>query len=213
MIEKLIEATGETVQMMALAGLWTVLFGLPLGVLLYATSPNGLARNRVIHRTLGIIVNIGRSAPFIILMVAIMPITRAIVGTSIGSWAAVVPLAVAASPFFARLVESALLDVDPGLLEAAESMGATRTGTVGQVLLPEALPGLIRGLTVTMVALTGYSAIAGAIGGGGLGDLAIRYGYQRYETEYMIATVVLLVALVQLIQFIGDTTARRLDHR
>lgn len=182
-------------------------------MLLYATSPNGLARNRVIHRTLGIIVNIGRSAPFIILMVAIMPITRAIVGTSIGSWAAVVPLAVAASPFFARLVESALLDVDPGLLEAAESMGATRTGTVGQVLLPEALPGLIRGLTVTMVALTGYSAIAGAIGGGGLGDLAIRYGYQRYETEYMIATVVLLVALVQLIQFIGDTTARRLDHR
>lgn len=213
MTDKLIDASLETLHMVALSGLWTVVFGLPLGVLLYATSPTGLARNTALHRILGTAVNIGRSAPFVILMVAIMPLTRLIVGTSIGSAAAVVPLAIAAVPFFARLVESAMLDVDPGLLEAAESMGATRTGTVRQVLLPEALPGLLRGLTVTLVAITGYSAIAGAIGGGGLGDLAIRYGYQRYETDYMIATVVALVALVQLIQFAGDFTARRLDHR
>lgn len=212
-IDKLVEACLETLHMVGLSGLWTVVFGVPLGVLLYATSADGPARNATAHRVLGITVNLGRSAPFVILMVAIMPLTRLIAGTSIGSGAAVVPLAVAAVPFFARLVEAALLDVDPGLLEAADSMGATRSGTVWHVLLPEALPGLLRGLTVTLVAITGYSAIAGAIGGGGLGDLAIRYGYQRYETDYMVATVVALVALVQVIQFCGDFTARRLDHR
>jgi D-methionine transport system permease protein len=213
MTEKLIEAGLETLQMVGLSALWTALVGLPLGILLFAIGPAGLIHRPALHRVLGVIVNVGRSAPFVILMVAITPLTRLIAGTTIGSAAAVVPLAVAAIPFFARLVESALLDVDPGLLEASDSMGAGRLGTIRHVLVPEALPGLLRGFTVTVVAITGYSAMAGAIGGGGLGDLAIRYGYQRYETDYMIATVVLLVALVQLVQFLGDHTARRLDHR
>ncbi|GAA4904437.1 D-methionine transport system permease protein [Stackebrandtia albiflava] len=213
MTEKLVEASLETLHMVGLSALWTLLAGVPLGVLLFATGPGGFRRRPVTHRVVGTVVNVGRSAPFVILMVAITPLTRALVGTTIGSAAAVVPLAVAAVPFFARLVESALLDVDPGLLEAADSMGAGRLGTIRHVMLPEALPGLLRGFTVTVVAITGYSAMAGAIGGGGLGDLAIRYGYQRYETGYMIATVVLLVALVQVVQFLGDHTARRLDRR
>lgn len=213
MTGKLVVATVETAQMVGISILWTVLLGLPLGVVLYATGPQGTRPRPALHRALGTIVNIGRSAPFVILMVAIMPFTRLLVGTTIGSAAAVVPLAVAAIPFFARLVESALVSVDPGLIEAAESMGANHTGIVRRVLLPEAMPGLIRGLTVTLVAVTGYSAMAGAVGGGGLGDLAIRYGYQRYRTDYMIATVVLLIVLVQLFQYLGDRTARRLDHR
>lgn len=213
MTEKLVVATIETVQMVGLSILWTVLLGLPLGVVLYTTGPQGTRPRPVVHRALGVIVNVGRSAPFVILMVAITPFTRLLVGTTIGSAAAIVPLAVAAIPFFARLVESALLAVDPGLIEAAESMGATHTGIVRRVLIPEAMPGLIRGLTVTVVAVTGYSAMAGAIGGGGLGDLAIRYGYQRYDTGYLITTVVLLVLLVQIFQFIGDRTAHRLDYR
>ncbi|ADD41470.1 methionine ABC transporter permease [Stackebrandtia nassauensis] len=213
MTEDLIVATIETVQMVGASIFWTILFGLPLGVVLYASGPQGTRPRPATHRVLGVIVNIGRSAPFVILMVAITPFTRLLVGTTIGSAAAIVPLAVAAIPFFARLVESALVSVDPGLIEAADSMGATHSGIVRRVLIPEAMPGLIRGLTVTLVAVTGYSAMAGAIGGGGLGDLAIRYGYQRYRTDYMIATVVLLVVLVQIFQFIGDRTARRLDHR
>lgn len=213
MTEKLVVGTIETVQMVGISVLWTVLFGLPLGVVLYATGPQGTRPRPALHRVLGVIVNIGRSAPFVILMVAIAPLTRVLVGTTIGSAAAIVPLAVAAIPFFARLVESSLLAVDPGLIEAAESMGANHSGIVRRVLIPEAMPGLIRGLTVTVVAVTGYSAMAGAIGGGGLGDLAIRYGYQRYDTGYLIATVVLLIVLVQIFQFVGDRTAHRLDHR
>ncbi|MGH8876100.1 MAG: methionine ABC transporter permease [Stackebrandtia sp.] len=213
MTEKLILATIETVQMVGVSILWTVLIGLPLGIVLYASGPQGTRPRPSVHRILGVIVNVGRSAPFVILMVAITPVTRLLVGTTIGSAAAIVPLAVAAIPFFARLVESALLAVDPGLIEAAESMGATHSGIVRRVLVPESLPGLVRGLTVTLVAVTGYSAMAGAIGGGGLGDLAIRYGYQRYQTGYMVATVVLLVVLVQVFQFIGDRAAHRLDHR
>lgn len=213
MTEKLVEAGLETLQMVALSTVWTILIGVPLGVVLYTSGRQGLRPNAALNRILGFIVNIGRSAPFVILMVAIIPFTRLLVGTTIGSTAAVVPLAVAAIPFFARLVESALIEVDPGLIEAAESMGANRTGIVTRVLFPEAMPGLVRGATVTVVAITGYSAMAGAIGGGGLGDLAIRYGYQRYETDYMIATVVVLIVMVQIFQFIGDLAARRLDHR
>ena len=213
MTEKLIEAGLETLQMVAGAMLWTVLIGLPLGVVLYTTDKQGLRPSATVHRVLGIIVNIGRSAPFVILMVAIIPFTRLLVGTTIGSTAAIVPLAVAAIPFFARLVESALIDVDPGLIEAAESMGAGTAGIVVRVLFGEAMPALVRGATVTIVAVTGYSAMAGAIGGGGLGDLAIRYGYQRYETDYMVATVVALIVMVQIFQFLGDLIARRLDHR
>ncbi|CAM3492496.1 methionine ABC transporter permease [Stackebrandtia soli] len=213
MTENLIRASLETLHMIGLSTLWTIVGGSGLGVILFVTRSNGLAPNGVVNRVLGVIVNIGRSAPFIILMVAISSLTRLIAGTTIGSAAAVVPLSVAAIPFFARLVESALIEVDPGLIEAAEAMGARRRGIVWRVLVPEALPALVRGLTVTIVALTGYSAMAGAIGGGGLGDLAVRFGYHRYQTEYLIVSVVLLIVLVQIVQFVGDLAARRLDHR
>ncbi|MEU7821005.1 methionine ABC transporter permease [Catellatospora sp. NPDC049133] len=206
MIELLLPATGETLHMVGLAALFTVLAGLPLGVLLgYGPAP--------LRPVLGAIVNVGRSVPFVILMIAVIPLTRALLGTSIGTAAAVVPLTVGAIPFFARLVEGALRDVDPGLTEAGHAFGATRAQIVARVLLPEALPALVRGLTVTAVALVGYSAMAGVIGGGGLGYLAIRYGYQRFETDVMLATVAVLVALVQLVQLTGDRLARRLDRR
>ncbi|HZE40564.1 MAG TPA: methionine ABC transporter permease [Stackebrandtia sp.] len=213
MTDKLVTASLETLQMVGLSALWTVVFGGPLGVLLYATAKRGVSPNAPLNRVLGVIVNIGRSVPFVILMVAIIPFTRVVAGTTIGSTASVVPLAVAAIPFFARLVESALIEVDPGVIEAAQAMGAKRTGIVARVLIPESLPGLVRALTVTIVAITGYSAMAGAIAGGGLGDLAIRYGYQRYDAAYMVATVVLLLVIVQIFQFAGDLAARRLDHR
>ncbi len=206
------EATQETLYMVGLSTLFTVLGGIPLGVVLALSDRGGFA-TRLLGRLLGTIVNIGRSLPFIILMIAIIPFTRAVVGTSIGPEAAVVPLAVGAIPFFARLVEAAVRGVDPGLVEAATAMGARTHHVVLKVLLPEALPGLIRGLTVTVVALVGYSAMAGVIGGGGLGDLAVRYGYQRFETDVMIVTVVLLIILVHLIQMLGDATAKRLDRR
>ncbi|NUT32504.1 MAG: ABC transporter permease [Hamadaea sp.] len=199
-------ATLETLRMVGLATLFTVLAGVPLGVLLrVGPAP--------VRHALGLVVNIGRSLPFIILMIAVIPFTRLVVGTSIGTEAAVVPLTVGAIPFFARLVEGALADVDPGLTEAGHAFGATRTQIVAKILLPEALPALIRGLTVTVVALVGYSAMAGVIGGGGLGYLAIRYGYQRFETDVMLATVAVLIALVQIVQFAGDRVARRLDRR
>lgn len=206
MIELLLPATGETLHMVGLATLFTVLVGLPLGVLLgYGPA--------AVRPVLGAIVNVGRSVPFVILMIAVIPLTRALLGTSIGTAAAVVPLTVGAIPFLARLVEGALHDVDPGLTEAGHAFGATRVQIVARILLPEALPALVRGLTVTAVALVGYSAMAGVIGGGGLGYLAIRYGYQRFETDVMLATVAVLVALVQLVQLTGDRLARRLDRR
>ncbi|MEU8077948.1 methionine ABC transporter permease [Catellatospora citrea] len=206
MIDLLLPATGETLHMVGLATLFTVLAGLPLGVLLgYGPA--------AVRPVLGAVVNVGRSVPFVILMIAVIPFTRALLGTSIGTAAAVVPLTVGAIPFFARLVEGALHDVDPGLTEAGHAFGATRVQIVARILLPEALPALVRGLTVTAVALVGYSAMAGVIGGGGLGYLAIRYGYQRFETDVMLATVAVLVALVQLVQFTGDRLARGLDRR
>ncbi|QSB06944.1 ABC transporter permease [Natronoglycomyces albus] len=209
----LIDATNETLYMVGMASLWTLLGGVALGVLLYVTSPSGLKPLRVVNWPVGIIVNLGRSAPFIILMVAILPFTRALVGTTIGTTAAIVPLAVAAIPFYARLVEAALLEVQPGLTEASRAMGATVGATVWRVVLPEATPGLIRGFTVTVVAITSYSAMAGAIGGGGLGNLAYTYGYLRYQTEYMIATIAILIILVQLFQALGDRSSRVLDRR
>ncbi|GLZ80068.1 ABC transporter permease [Actinorhabdospora filicis] len=203
----------ETLQMVGLTTLWTVVFGLPLGVALYALSPRGLRPQGLAYKAIGLVVNIGRSVPFILLMLAIIPVTRLLVGTSIGSAAAVVPLAVAAVPFFARLVESSLLEVDPGLVEAARSMGAHGFGIVGRVLVPEALPSIIRNVTVTVVAVIGYSAMAGAIGGGGLGAVAVRFGYQRFQYDVMIVAVIVLVVFVQLIQLAGDLISRRLDRR
>nr|WP_068894399.1 MULTISPECIES: methionine ABC transporter permease [Planomonospora] len=209
----LLEATGQTAQMVVWSTLFTVLFGLPLGIALVVTDRGGLLPSPVLNRVLGLVVNLGRSLPFIVLMIAVIPLTRLIVGTTIGTFAAVVPLTLGAAPFFARLVETALREVGRDTVQAAQAMGAGRGTIIGKVLLPEAMPGLVAGLTVTVVALISYSAMAGAIGGGGLGDLAIRYGYQRFETTLMVVTVVVLVVIVQLVQTLGDVVARRLARR
>lgn len=206
-------ATGETAAMVGWSTLLTVLFGLPLGVALVVFDRGGLLPLPALKAVLGAIVNVGRSLPFLILMIAIIPFTRFVVGTTIGLAAVVVPLTVGAVPFFARLVEVALRGVGADVVQAAEAMGASRTTIVRKVLLPEALPGLVSGLTVTVIALIGYTAMAGTLGAGGLGDLAIRYGYQRFETTTMIITVVLLIVIVQLIQSLGDLVARRLSHK
>ncbi|MFC7384622.1 methionine ABC transporter permease [Sphaerisporangium rhizosphaerae] len=195
------------------SALLTLVLGLPLGVFLVTTDRGGLTPAPAVKAVLGGIVNVGRSLPFIVLMVAILPFTRLVTGTTIGTVAAIVPLTLGAVPFYARLVETALRGVEREVVEAAQAMGAGRARVVGRVMLPEALPGLVAGLTVTVVALIGYSAMAGAIGGGGLGDLAIRYGYQRFDTAVMVVTVVLLVVVVQVVQSLGDLLARRLSHR
>ncbi|WP_026925079.1 methionine ABC transporter permease [Glycomyces arizonensis] len=211
--EHLTEAFWETLHIVGVSGAWTLLGGLLLGTVLYVTSKTGPRPLAAVNAPLGLAVNVGRSAPFVLLMVAVVPLTRALTGTTIGTEAAIVPLAVASIPFYARLVESALLEVQPGLIEAARSMGAGVTALVWRVVLPEATPGLIRGFTVTLVAVVSYSAMAGIVGGGGLGDLAYRYGYQRFETAYMIWPLVILVVLVQLFQILGDRCARTLDRR
>ena len=204
----------ETLLMVGIAGVATVLIGLPLGVVLFITQPGGMAANRAINIVLsGIIVNITRSIPYAILMVSLMPFTRFIVGTSIGPLAASVSLTIACVPFFARLVEAGLRDVLPGKVDAAHAMGSTRAQTVWKVLLPEAKPSLVASVTTTLVTLIGYSAMAGLIGGGGLGRLAYNYGYQRFQPEVMLAVLVILVLFVQLVQVIGDVVVRRVDHR
>jgi D-methionine transport system permease protein len=203
----------ETVVMVGLSGLVGTLLGLPLGVYLHLSGPGGVLENAVAHRVLGTVVNAVRSTPFIILLVAIIPFTRLVTGSSIGTAAAVVPLTVAAAPFIARLIETALREVDHGLVEAALAMGATTRQIVFKVLLPEALPGIAAALTISLISLTGYSAMAGAIGGGGLGDLGIRYGYQRFLPEVMLAVVLVLIAFVQVVQSAGDAMVRRISHR
>ena len=204
----------ETLQMIGISGLATVLFGLPLGVVLFVTQPGGMADNRALNVVLGgVLVNITRSIPYAILMVSLIPFTRWIVGTSIGPIAASVSLTIASVPFFARLVEASLREVHPGKVDAAHAMGSTRSQTVWKVLIPEALPSLVASVTTTLVALIGYSAMAGLIGGGGLGRLAYNYGYQRFQPEVMIVVLVILVLLVQLVQVAGDALVRRVDHR
>ena len=206
------QATLETLYMTGVATVLAHLIGIPLGVLLVVTDRGHILQQRLVHEVLAALVNIGRSIPFIILLVAIIPFTRWVVGTSIGTSAAMVPLTVAAIPFVARLVESALREVDQGVVEAALSMGATPWQIITRVLLPEAMPSLALNAAITAVSVLGYSAMAGAVGGGGLGDLAVRYGYQRFRTDIMLQTVVLLVVLVQAMQAIGDAAARRLRH-
>jgi len=210
---QLVDATWETLYMVGVSTLLTVLFGVPLGVLLVLTSRGGLAEHPLLNKVLGAIVNIGRSLPFIILLVAVAPVTRSLIGTTIGSTATIVPLTIGAVPFLARLVETSLREVAPGKVEAVLAMGAKRRDVVRTVLLPEAMPSLVAGCTVTVVALISYSAMAGAVGGGGLGDFAIRYGYQQFRTDITLATVVVLVAVVQLLQLLGDSLARRIAHR
>ena len=213
MLELFAASLWETVIMVGASGILGALVGIPLGVFLRLTDKGGILQNAPANTVVGGIVNAVRSTPFIILLVAIIPFTRFITGSSIGTWAAVVPLTIAAAPFVARLVETALREVDNGLVEAAQSMGATTGQIVWKVLLPEAMPGIVAGLTISFVSLTGYSAMAGAIGGGGLGDLGIRYGYQRFLPDIMLAVVVILIFFVQAIQSLGDWAVRRLSHR
>lgn len=206
-------ATLETLYMVAASSAISIIFGVPLGVLLLVTSKDYFYEHVNFYRILGAIVNALRSIPFIILMVAITPITKFIVGTSIGTTAVIVPLVVATIPFTGRLVETSLRTVPSGLIEAATSMGASPWQIVRRVLIPEAMPELIQNFTITVIVIIGCSAMAGAIGGGGLGDVAIRYGYMRFRLDMMIGTVVILVVMVQLVQLIGDYLSRKLDHR
>ena len=213
MVWQLLLATGETLVMTFLASFFAIIIGFPLGVFLFLTKKNQLLAHKVLNQSLSFLVNIGRSIPFVILMIAVIPFTRIVVGTSIGTNAAIVPLAIAAIPFFARMIENALLEVSAGLIEAALSMGATTQQIVFKVLVPEAMPGIMHCITITIITLIGYSAMAGAVGGGGLGDLAIRYGYQRFDTTVMIETIIILVAMVQLVQITGDYWVKQLSHR
>ncbi|WP_371375875.1 methionine ABC transporter permease [Sporomusa aerivorans] len=213
MLMLLTESLGETLYMVAISSLVAAVLGIPLGVILVITGKGHIKENVVFNQSLGAVVNAARSTPFIILMVAIIPFTRVIAGTSIGTNAAIVPLSIAAIPFVARVVESALKEVDAGLVEAAQSMGASPGQIILNVLIPEAMPSIVLGLTLTVISLIGYSAMAGAIGGGGLGDLAIRYGYQRFRADVMLATVVILIALVQIVQSSGDYFAHKLNKR
>ena len=213
MIDMMLDSFIETLIMVGIAGVIGGAIGIPIGILLHVTTPQGILSAKVFNRTIGVLVNAVRSTPFIILLVAIQPLTRLIVGTSIGTSAALVPLTIAAAPMISRLVESSLREVDKGLIEAALSMGATSMQIIRKVLLPEALPGIIAGITIALVSLVGASAMAGAIGGGGLGDLAIRYGYQRFMPEIMCSVVVILIVFVQAMQSLGDWTVRKVSHR
>lgn len=211
MIELLIKSFWETGYMVVASTVLASLIGIPLGIILTVTRNGHILPNAVINSVLGVIVNATRSTPFIILMVAIIPLTRMLVGSSIGTTAAIVPLTISAAPFIARVIESSLLEIDHGVIEAAQSMGASPMQIIYKVLLPESLHSTVLGITLAVIALIGYSAMAGVLGGGGLGDLAIRYGYQRFQPDVMIVTVVILILMVQLIQFIGDTLSKKLN--
>lgn len=213
MIRLIAASTGETLYMVAVSALIGTALGLPLGVFLATSGKGELFAAPWVNRVLGVIVNATRSTPFIILVVAIIPFTRLIAGTSIGTNAAIVPLTVASTPFIARLIEGAIREVDQGLIEAARAFGASPFQIVLKVLIPEALPGIVLGLTLAIVSLLGFSAMVGAVGGGGLGDLGIRYGYQRFMPDMMLAVVVVLIVLVQAVQSVGDRLARRLNKR
>ena len=212
-LPELMESLGQTAWMVGWSFLIVVVLGLAVGVILRLASPDGLRPNPIVYQSVGIVVNLARSLPFLILMIALISFTRWLVGTAYGATAAIVPLSVGAIPFYARVVESALREVSPGKIEAAQVMGAYTWQVVRKVLLPESLPGLISGATLTLVTLIGYSTMAGAIGGGGVGDFAIRYGYQRFNGEVLLMAVVVLIIIVQLVQSIGDAIVNRMAYR
>lgn len=212
-LERYLQALLETLAMVGVSAVIAIGAGLLLAIVLNVTGPRGVYARPRLHKGLSIAVNICRAIPFIILLVALLPVTRAIVGTTLGTWAAVVPLAANLIPFYARIAQVSLNEVDGGLIEAARAMGCKRWHIVRHVLLPEALPGIVGGMTVSVIAMVNASAMAGAVGAGGLGDLAIRYGYERYETRVMFEVIVILVALVSVLQFAGERLARRVDHR
>ncbi|MCX7884300.1 MAG: ABC transporter permease [Caloramator sp.] len=203
----------ETIYMVFFSTLFSVILGLPLGIILVITSKGHICENLKVNKILSTIVNIARSIPFIILIIAIFPLSRIIVGTTIGSTAAIVPLSIAACPFVARIIENALFEVNWGIIEASLSMGATTLQIIFKVMIKEAMPSLILGITLTIINILGYSAMAGAIGGGGLGDLAIRYGYQRFQTDVLIATILVLIILVEIIQYAGNILSKKFDKR
>lgn len=213
MIKMLAEETGVTLYMTLVSTLFAYVLGLPLGIALVVTAKGGLRPNAVVYKVLDVIVNMTRSIPFLILMILVIPFTRLIVGQSYGATATIVPLTLAAAPFIARMVESSLLEVDQGVIEAAQSMGAGLWTIIWKVMVGEARTSLIVGATIALGTILGYSAMAGALGGGGLGDVAIRYGYHRYQTDIMIVTVILLVLLVQILQYIGTKMSQKLDRR
>ncbi|WP_166170278.1 methionine ABC transporter permease [Acinetobacter sp. SA01] len=213
LIDLLLSGTIDTLLMVGVSALVAFFIGLPIAVILVSTAEHGIYPSKSINQALGWVVNITRSVPFLILMVALIPLTRWIVGTSYGVWAAVVPLTLAATPFFARIAEVSLREVDQGLIEAAQAIGCNRKQIIWHVLLPEALPGIVAGFTVTLVTMINSSAIAGAIGAGGLGDIAYRYGYQRFDMQMMLAVIVALVILVMLVQATGDSISSQLDKR
>jgi D-methionine transport system permease protein len=212
-LSELLGAIRDTIVMVGVSSLVALVAGIPLALVLVTTARGGIFERPAVNATLGWFVNAFRSTPFIILLVVLLPLTRLLVGTTIGVWAAIVPLAIAAIPFFARIAEVSLREVDRGLIEAAQAMGAQRRHLIWHVLLPEALPGILGGFTITVVALIGSSAMAGAVGAGGLGDLAIRYGYQRFDTTVMVTVIVLLIVIVMAVQFAGDRLVKRLVHR
>ena len=212
--ELLLQGTWDTIVMTLVSTVFAYIIGIPLGVAVVLTDPKkGLLPHRAINAVLGWIINIGRSIPFIILLVAVIPFTRLVVGTSLGVPGAIVPLVVSAAPFVGRMVEQSLAEVDASLIEAAQSFGATVWQIVIKVYLMESLPSLIRGFSITLITLLGYSAMAGTVGAGGLGDIAIRYGYQRYMVDMMIATIVILIVVVQVIQSVCDFAARKVDKK
>ncbi len=210
---EIVRATRDTLLMLFGSMALTVVFGIPLGVLLYLSGKGRLAANPVLNAVLSVIVNILRSVPFIILLIVMLPVTVLLVGTSLGVAGAIPPLVVGAAPFYARLVETALREVDKGVVEATQAMGGSTFQIVTRALLPEAMPGIIAGATVTAIALVSYTAMAGVVGAGGLGDLAIRFGYQRFQTDVMVVTVVLLLLLVQVLQMLGDRLVASVSHR
>ncbi len=211
MINLLIKSFWETCYMVFASTVLSTVIGVPLGVILTVTRKEHILPNAAINTVLGAIVNATRSTPFIILMVAIIPLTRLIVGSSIGTTAAIVPLTISAAPFIARIIESSLLEIDPGIIEAAQAMGASPMQIIRKVLIPESLHSIVLGITLAVISLIGYSAMAGTLGGGGLGDLAIRYGYQRFQMEVMVATVIVLIIMVQAMQSLGDYASKKLN--
>ena len=212
-ISLLLPAFNETIYMVLFSMIFSLLIGIPIGILLYVTKSNNILPMNKLNKILDLIVNIGRSFPFIILMILVLPISRFIVGTTIGSTASIVPLSISAAPFVARIIEGAVSEVDNGIIEAAISLGASKFEIITKVLIPEALPSLIHGITLTIINLIGYSAMAGVIGGGGLGDVAIRYGYQRFQVDIMIISVISIIILVQIVQFTGNSIVSKITAR
>lgn len=208
----LAQGTLETLYMVILSGVIAVVFGLPLGIILFTTRKGGILQNFLYNKSLSSIVNVVRAIPFIILLIALIPLTRLIVGTSIGTNAAIIPLSISAIPFMARIVESALVKVGDGLIETGLAMGSTPLQIIKKIMLPEAMPLIIHGMTTMLIGLVGYSAMAGAVGGGGLGSVAINYGYQRFDFQVMLGTIIILILLVYAIQYMGDRIAQRFIH-